>query len=210
MSFFARLLRGNFRVLATLSRKWRLPSQKWRVLSCRWWPRLADFSTLSRIPAPTPPDPERQGHLYFEAAPFACGSAMIFFKCRYLRHFCGATFGFSQHCRESGASLRKAACFIALLVTRAGRLLNTIAKVASSVPKVTRFIASLATRGARPKAKGHDRTQTLIWLVRISFSPVQLFADRGRDGQSAQVANLPRWPIRPHDQSAPMANPPDG
>ena len=68
-------------------------------------------ATLSRIPAPTPPDPERRGHLYFEAAPFACGSVMIFFKCHYLRHFCGATFGFSQHCHESGASLRKSGVF---------------------------------------------------------------------------------------------------
>ena len=100
----------------------------------------------------------------------------------------------------------KVTCFIALLVTRARRLLNTIAKVASSVAKVTRFIASLAIRWARSKAKRQDRTQTLIWLVRISFSPVQLFADRGRDGQSAQVANLPRWPIRPHGQSAQMTN----
>ena len=84
-------------------------------------------ATLSRIPAPTPPDPERQGHLYFEASPFACGSAMIFFRCRYLRHFRGATFEFSQHCRESGVSLRKKVqCFIVPLVTRAGRLLNTI------------------------------------------------------------------------------------
>ena len=68
-------------------------------------------ATLSRIPAPTPPDPERRGHLYFEAAPFACGSAMIFFKCRFLRDFCGATFEFSQHCRESGVSLRKSGVF---------------------------------------------------------------------------------------------------
>ena len=30
------------------------------------------------------------------------------------------------------------------------------------------------------------------------------------DGQSAQVANLPRWPIRPDDQSAQVANLPDG
>ena len=68
-------------------------------------------ATLSRIPTPTPPDPERQGHLYFEAAPFARGSAMIFFKCRFLRDFCGATFEFSQHCRESGVSLRKSDVF---------------------------------------------------------------------------------------------------
>ena len=59
-------------------------------------------ATLSSIPTPTPPDPRRQGHLYFGAAPFACGSAMIFFKSRYLRHFCGATSELSQHCRESG------------------------------------------------------------------------------------------------------------
>ena len=68
-------------------------------------------ATLSRIPTPTPPDPRRQGHLYFGAAPFACGSAMIFFKSRYLRHFCGATFEFSQHCRESDVSLRKSDVF---------------------------------------------------------------------------------------------------
>ena len=68
-------------------------------------------ATLSRIPAPTPPDPERRGHLYFEAAPFACGSAMVFFKCRFLRDFCGATSEFSQHCRESGVSLRKSDLF---------------------------------------------------------------------------------------------------
>ena len=36
---------------------------------------------------------------------------MIFFKCRYLRHFCGATFEFSQHCRESDVSLRKSDVF---------------------------------------------------------------------------------------------------
>ena len=36
---------------------------------------------------------------------------MIFFKSRYLRHFCGATFEFSQHCRESGVSLRKSDVF---------------------------------------------------------------------------------------------------
>ena len=68
-------------------------------------------ATLSSIPTPTPPDPRRQGHLYFGAAPFACGSAMIFFKSRYLRHFCGATFEFSQHCRESDVSLRKSDVF---------------------------------------------------------------------------------------------------
>ena len=84
------------------------------VFYCQLWgpwrggPKTA---TLSRIPAPTPPDPERRGHLYLEAAPFACGSAMIFFKCRFLRDFCGATFEFSQHCRESGVSLRKSDVF---------------------------------------------------------------------------------------------------
>ena len=36
---------------------------------------------------------------------------MIFFKSRYLRHFCGATFEFSQHCRESDVSLRKSDVF---------------------------------------------------------------------------------------------------
>ena len=36
---------------------------------------------------------------------------MIFFKCSYLRHFCGENFEFSQHCRESGASLRKSGVF---------------------------------------------------------------------------------------------------
>ena len=63
-------------------------------------------ATLSRIPAPTPPDPERPGHLYFGAAPFARGSAMIFFKCRYLRHFSGAIFDVSEHYRRSRASVR--------------------------------------------------------------------------------------------------------
>ena len=108
---------------------------------------------------------------------------------------------------------------IAPRATRACRLFHTIAKAASSVPKVTRFIASLATRGARSKAKGQDWTQTLIWL------PVSLYhlspsatcghpgVARDRPGQSGQMANLSRWPlcprlpIRPDGQSTQMPNP---
>ena len=36
---------------------------------------------------------------------------MIFFKCSYLRHFCGEKSEFSQHCRESDVSIRKSDVF---------------------------------------------------------------------------------------------------
>ena len=47
-----------------------------------WGPGRAgpEAATLSRIPAPTPPDPKRQGHLFFGAAPFARGGAAFFLR----------------------------------------------------------------------------------------------------------------------------------
>ena len=66
-----------------------------------------ETATLPRIPAPTPPDAERQGHLFPGAAPFACGSAVTSFKCRYSRRFRGSNFGISQHCRRSVAPARR-------------------------------------------------------------------------------------------------------
>ena len=66
-----------------------------------------ETATLPRIPAPTPPDAERQGHLFLGAAPFACGSAVTSFKCRSSRHFCGSNFEISQHYRRSVAPARR-------------------------------------------------------------------------------------------------------
>ena len=98
---------------STLSRIWRLRGRKCRVLPSTLGP-LAGRPENGKTMEDTGPYPARSreaGPFYIEASPFACGSAMIFFKYNFLRHFCGATFEFSQHCRESGVSLRKSGAF---------------------------------------------------------------------------------------------------
>ena len=137
---------------------------------------------------------------------------MIFFKSRYSRHFCGATFEFSQHCRESGVSLRKSDVFYRAAGDPGLQTFPHYRKSSVFCRKSDAFYRAAGDPlgPIQAKGKGQDWSQPLIWLVRVSRFTVQLFADRGRDGESAQVANLPRCPIRPHDQSAQTANPPDG
>ena len=52
----------------------------------------AKTTTLSRIPAWTPPDAERQCYFFFRGARFACGRAFFCGKCRYLRGIWGSFF----------------------------------------------------------------------------------------------------------------------
>ena len=52
----------------------------------------AKTTTLSRIPAWTPPDAERQCYFFFRGARFACGRAIFCGKRRYLRGILGVLF----------------------------------------------------------------------------------------------------------------------
>ena len=170
------------------------------VVFCRqlWgpWRGRPRTATLSRIPAPTPPDPERQGHLYFEAAPLARGSVMIFFRYRYLRHFCGATSEFSQHCRESGVSLRKSDVFYRAAGDPGSPTSPHYRKSGIFCRKSDAFyrVAGDPWGPIRGKGTGLDTNAHLA----------------GQDYRFPRTTfrrSRPGWPICPGGQSAQMANP---
>ena len=120
----------------------------------------AKTTTLSRIPAWTPPDAERQCYFFFRGARFARGRAIFCGKRRYWRGIWGVLFGDSQHYREVEASDRRKHVLCRWLggplFLELARISNTIEKVRPHVAKVPRFIGPMATR-AGPGRPGVDR-----------------------------------------------------
>ena len=72
----------------------------------------AKTTTLSRIPAWTPPDAERQCYFFFRGARFACGRAIFCGKCRYLRGISVVLFWDCQHYRDLKPRAVEATYFI--------------------------------------------------------------------------------------------------
>ena len=106
----------------------------------------AKTTTLSMIPAWTPPDAERQCYFFFRGARFACGRAIFCGKRRYLRGNLGVLFGDSQRYREVEASDRRKHVLCRWLGGPLARIRNTIEKVRPHVAKVPRFLGPMATR----------------------------------------------------------------
>ena len=159
---------------------------------------------------------------------------MIFFKCRYLRHFCGATSGFSQHCHESGASLRKSGVFYRAAGDPGWPTSQHYRKSGVFCPKSDAFyrVAGDPWGPIQGKGTGLDTNAHLAGkdypFPCTTFRRARPVGTRGSPGtardnparwlicpdghfapdcQSGQMANLPRCPTRPDGQPAQMTNP---
>ena len=72
----------------------------------------AKTTTLSRIPAWTPPDAERQCYFFFRGAQFARGRAIFCGKRRYLRRILGVLLWDSQHYRKLKPRIAESTYFV--------------------------------------------------------------------------------------------------